>query len=74
MFLEQPRPGPYERDKGGINFPRSRMTAGATKNLNNVASTFFFVTSTFISAVHLFQKDLRFEHGAPNLLLALGAI
>jgi len=40
-----------------------RITAGSLKRSSNVASTFF-------NTVHLFSKDFRFEHGAPNLLLA----
>jgi len=32
------------------------------------------VTSTFFNTAHLLPKDLSFEHGAPNLLLAPGAI
>ena len=28
----------------------------------------------YFNAVHLLPKDLRFEHGTPNLLLAPGAI
>jgi len=37
------------------------------KSPNNVASTLF-------NTLHLHPKDLMFEHGAPNLLLAPGAI
>jgi len=29
---------------------------------------------SYFNAVHLLPKELRFEHGAPNLFLALGAI
>ena len=32
------------------------------------------VTSTFFNTVHMLPKDLRFEHGAPNLLTVPGAI
>jgi len=51
----------------GAQFPGRRITMGAPKSPNNVTDTFF-------STVHLLPKDLRFEHGAPNLLLAPGAI
>jgi len=44
-----------------------RITAGAPKSPNNVTSTFF-------NTVHLVPKELRFEHGVANLLLAPGAI
>ena len=40
---------------------------GLPKSPNNAASSFF-------NALHLLPKDLRFENGAPNLLLAPGAI
>jgi len=36
------------------------------KRPNNAAST-------FSSSVHLLPKDLRFEHGEPNLYLVPGA-
>ena len=58
----------------GRNYPRAeslwgrRITAGeAPKSPNNVTSSFFHTA-------HLLPKDLRFEYGAPNLLLAPGAI
>jgi len=38
------------------------MTAEGIENPNNVTGTFF-------NAVHLLPEDLRFEHGAPNLLI-----
>jgi len=40
---------------------------GAPKGPNNVTSTFFIT-------VHFLPNDLKFEHGAPNLLLAPGII
>jgi len=44
------------------------MTRGAApKSPNNVTSTFF-------NTPHLLPKDIRFEQGTPNLLLAPGAI
>jgi len=52
--------------KGGT-IPQALNHYGPPKSTSNVTSTFF-------SAVHLFPKDLKFEHGAPNLLLASGAI
>jgi len=65
--------GRNEGDKGGTipwaqNHCGGRgMTARGTKKSNSVAST-------FLNAVHSLPKDLRFERGAPNLLLAPGAI
>jgi len=44
-----------------------RMAVGAPKSPN-------IVTSTFFNTVHLLPKDLSFEHGTPNVLLAPGAI
>jgi len=44
-----------------------RMIVGAPKSPNNV-------TRTFCNTVHLLPEDLRFENGAPNLLLALDTI
>ena len=44
-----------------------RMVVRAPKSSNNVTSTFF-------NTVDLLPKDLRFEHGLPNLLLAPGTI
>jgi len=51
----------------GAQFPVHRITMGAPKNPSNVTSTFF-------NTVHLLPKDLKFEHGASNLLLVPGAI
>ena len=52
--------------KGGT-IPGRRITTGTPKSPNNVTSTFF-------NRVHLLPKDIRFEHGAPDLLLAPGVI
>jgi len=43
--------------------PGRRISGGALKSPDNVASTFF-------NTVHLLPKDLRFEHRAPNLFLS----
>jgi len=43
------------------------MIAGTPKNPNHVTRTFF-------NTVYLLPKDLRFDMGAPNLLLDQGAI
>jgi len=51
----------------GAQLPGHRITMGAPKSPNNVTSAFF-------NTVHLLPKDRRFEHGAPNLLLASDAI
>jgi len=48
-------------------FPGRRITMGAPKNTKNVAST-FFVT------LNLLPKSSGSNMGAPNLLLAPGAI
>jgi len=55
------------RNQGGKNFLGSESPRRAPKNANNVASTVF-------NTVHLLPEDLRFEHVAPNLILAPGAI
>ena len=47
---------------GAHNFPIAESLWEVLKNLNNVTSTFF-------NTVHLLSKDLRFKHGAPNILL-----
>jgi len=49
------------------HYGERRMTAGAPKGPKNVTDIFF-------NPVHLLPKDLKFEHGAPNLLLAPGAV
>jgi len=63
---------------GRITMGAPNHCGGAPKSPNNVTSGFFSVddnvTSTFINPVHLLPKDLSWEHGAPNLFLALGAI
>ena len=51
----------------GRTIPRAPDHWVAPKRPDNVASFFF-------NAVHLLRAGLRFEHGAPNLFLALGAI
>jgi len=43
-----------------------RMTAGGVEKSEQCHKYF--------SAAHLLPKDVRFEHGAPNLLLAPGSI
>jgi len=57
----------HGRNEGGGTIPRApnhygelRMTAGAPKSPNNVTSIFF-------TTVHLFPKDLKFEHGGAEL-------
>jgi len=53
--------------EGPNHYGGRRMNAGTPKSLNNV-------TSPFSNLVHLLPEDLKFKHGAPNLLLAPGAI
>jgi len=43
--------------------PGRRITVGAPKSPH-------IITSTFLNTANLLPKDLRFEHGAPNLLFA----
>ena len=50
---------------GANNFLGAESLWEVPKNPNNVTSTFF-------NAINLVPKDLRFKHGAPNLLLAPG--
>jgi len=49
------------------NSPCAESLQGAPKSPNNVTSTFF-------NTAHFFQKTSGSKMGAPNLLLALGAI
>jgi len=53
--------------KASSNYGGAKSLWRAQKSTNNVTSTFFHTE-------HLLPKDLSFEHGGPNLLLALGAI
>jgi len=48
-------------------FPSADSLRRAPKSPQNITNTSF-------SAVNLRPKEVRFEHGAPNLLLAPGAI
>jgi len=57
--------GRNEGVQGGGTIPGRRITAGAPKSLNNIASTFF-------NAVYLLPKDLRFEHGGAKLVSCRG--
>jgi len=50
---------------GAQNFLGAESLCEVPKNPNNVTSTFF-------NAINLVPKDLRFKHGAPNLLLRPG--
>jgi len=52
---------------GGNNSPGAESVRETPKSPKNVTCTFF-------NTVNLLQKEVRFEHGAPNLLLAPGAI
>jgi len=54
------------RNEGGHNSTGAESLWGERKSPKNVTSTFF-------NTVHLLLKDLRLEHGAPNLILAPGA-
>ena len=61
----------------GAQFPGRRITMGAPNHCGGrrrAPKSPDNVTCTFFNAVHLLPKDLRFERGAPNLLLALGPI
>jgi len=53
--------------QGGQQFSGQRITMGVLKIPN-------YVTSTYFNTVRLLSKDHSFKYGAPNLLLALGAI
>jgi len=61
------------RNEGGTipqpsnHYEGAEWLQGAPKSPNNVTCTFF-------NTLHLLPKKLRFEHGAPNLLLATCAI
>ena len=55
------------REGKGHNSPGSESLRGTPKNPNNVKST-------YVNTVNLLPKNIRFEHGAPNLLLGPGAI
>jgi len=60
--------GRNEGERGASNhYGCTERLLEAPKNPNKVTSTFF-------NTVHLLPKDLRFEHGVPNLLPAQGAI
>jgi len=58
----------------GHNFPSAELYLGATIKLRVTSKNLNNVTNTFLNRVHLVLKDLRFELGGPNLLLAPGAI
>jgi len=68
------------RREGGRNSPGDaslwgrQITAGGVEWLWGTPKSSKNTTSTFFNTVHLLPKDLSFEHGAPNLLLAPGAI
>ena len=55
------------RGERGHKYPGAELLRGAPRSPNNVTSTFF-------NAVDLPLKDISFEHEAPNLLLAPGAV
>jgi len=55
------------RESRRTQFLRRLITIRAQKNPNNITSTFF-------NTVHWLPKEIRCEQGAPNLLLAPGAI
>ena len=65
--------GVTNRKQGGNNYPGAeslwghQITAGAPKSINNVTSTFF-------NTVLFLRKTSGCDMGAPNLLLAAGAI
>ena len=50
----------------GAQFHGRRITAGSKRHSN--------VISTILKTEHLLPKDLRFEHGAPNVFIAPGSI
>jgi len=65
--------------KGGT-IPRASNSYGGAESLQGrpiivrVPKSPNNVTSTLFNTIYLLPKDLRFEHGAPNLLLTPGAI
>jgi len=65
--------GRNEGGKGGT-IPRAPNLNGGAKSLWGAPKSPNNVTNRFFNTVYLLPKDLRFEHGAPNLLLAPGAI
>jgi len=52
----------------GAHFPGRRIHCGGRQKSPSI------VTNTFVNTVHLLPEDLRFEHGAANLLLTPGAV
>jgi len=55
-------------------FPRRRITARGTEWLRVAPKSPNKDTSTFFNTVHLFPKDLRFEHGWAELASCPDAI
>jgi len=72
VLIDDPHRGVTRGDKGE-RFPGAESLWG-TESLRRVPKSPNNVTSTFFNAVYLLPKDLRFDNGAPNLLLVLGAI
>jgi len=58
----------------GDTITREPSHYGGAKWLREAPKSSNNVTSTFFNAVNLLAEELSFEHGAPNLLLAPGAI
>ena len=65
--------GRNEGAQGGHNF-RAPIHYGGAESLRRAPKSPQNITNTSFSAVNLRPKEVRFEHGAPNLLLAPGAI
>jgi len=64
----------YKQGRKGGTVPRAPNDYGGAESLCGALKSPDNATSTFFKTVHLLPKDLRFEHWAPNLLLAPGAI
>ena len=58
----------------GAQLPGRWITVGAAASLQGVPKIPKIVASTSFNTVHLLPTDLRLEHGAPYLFLAIGAI
>jgi len=72
--------GRNEGSKGEHNSPGAeslfgrQITAGGTEWLQGAPKSPSNITSTFFNTVHLFPKDLRFEHGGAKLASYPGTI
>jgi len=69
VFANLTIPRAQERTGGGRGgtMPQALKNWGVPKSKNNAAST-------FVNAVDLFQKDLRFDHRGAKLFSCAGAI